>query len=162
MPIRRTEYAKECYCAGLDALSTYTVSDQCVMPCSGDASGSSICGGPQALSVLVDQTATRTVSLPSNWVSRGCYQDNSSRVLTYQAASGKPDNTLESCAAQCSSLGYNIAGAEYGSECFCGNSFVGGPVAIDSGRCDFPCSGNGGDKCGGSFSLTVASLAGAF
>lgn len=102
--------------------------------------------------------AARTVSLPANWVEKGCFQDNSSRVLTYQAWSGKSDSTLESCSAQCASLGYTIAGAEYGSECFCGNEFVGGPVAIDSGRCNMPCAGNGGSQCGGSFALTVASL----
>ncbi|KAJ9103301.1 hypothetical protein QFC20_004776 [Naganishia adeliensis] len=157
-PVSGTEYAKECYCSGVDKLASWTVSNQCVMPCAGDASGQSICGGPQALQVTYSPDAARTVSLPANWVEKGCFQDNSSRVLTYQAWSGKSDSTLESCSAQCASLGYTIAGAEYGSECFCGNEFVGGPVAIGSGRCNMPCAGNGGSQCGGSFALTVASL----
>lgn len=97
------------------------------------------------------------MSLPANWSEKGCYQDNSSRVLTYQAWGGKSDSTIESCAAQCASLGYTIAGAEYGNECFCGNEFVSGPVAIDSGSCNFACSGNMMTQCGGSFALTVVS-----
>ncbi|KAJ9124771.1 hypothetical protein QFC24_003139 [Naganishia onofrii] len=161
-PVAGTEYAKECYCATYDQIATYTTSDQCVMPCSADATGQSICGGPQALSVYVNPSAVRTVSFPTNWAAQGCFQDNNDRVLTYQAWSGNTGTTVESCAAQCASSGYNIAGVEYGTECYCGNSFVGGAVALASSSCNMPCPGNGGESCGGSWAMSVASLVGSF
>ncbi|KAJ9099193.1 hypothetical protein QFC21_004073 [Naganishia friedmannii] len=92
-PVAGTEYAKECYCATYDQIATYTVSDHA------DATGQSICGGPQALSVMVNPSAVRTVSLPTNWAAQGCFQDNNDRVLTYQAWSGNTATTVESCSA---------------------------------------------------------------
>ncbi|KAJ9116456.1 hypothetical protein QFC22_004898 [Naganishia vaughanmartiniae] len=163
-PVSGTEYAKECYCGTYDQIATYDVSDQCVMPCSGDSTLQSICGGPNALTIhVLDSVPVRTVSFPPNWAAQGCFQDNNDRVLPYQAWSGNSATTVESCSAQCASSGYSIAGVEYGTECYCGNSFVGGAVEIDSSNCNFVCPGNmQGEMCGGSWSLSVASSLSAF
>eukprot|EP01059_Diplonema_ambulator_P019100 TRINITY_DN318_c0_g1_i1.p1 TRINITY_DN318_c0_g1~~TRINITY_DN318_c0_g1_i1.p1 ORF type:complete len:392 (+),score=74.47 TRINITY_DN318_c0_g1_i1:517-1692(+) len=66
--------------------------------------------------------------VPDNWPI-GCYVDSiTSRLLPKLGYSGT-DNTLESCLIACSALGYTYAGAQYGKECWCGNSMAGGRCA---------------------------------
>lgn len=76
-------------------------------------------------------------------------------------ADRRPDNpqlTLQSCVAACSALGYSIAGAEYGVECYCGHVIDNGGVkATDEAQCSMACGGNAAQKCGAGGRLSIYS-----
>jgi hypothetical protein len=70
----------------------------------------------------------------------GCYTDQTPLSLAYEAYD-KTTNTVELCTTTCDAAGYTIAGLEYGSQCFCGNTL--GYMAIkdvDQG-CTTACAG---------------------
>jgi hypothetical protein len=56
--------------------------------------------------------------------------------------------TLENCAAFCA--GYKYFGAEYSTECYCGNTLAPSSANASSlDECSMPCSGNPYEYCGG-------------
>lgn len=57
--------------------------------------------------------------------------------------------TTEKCLAACEIEGYCLAGLEYGHECWCGNAVRGEVRPVPDSYCDFPCSGDYADTCGG-------------
>jgi len=65
--------------------------------------------------------------------------------------------TLEMCATFCS--GYNFFGAEWSTECWCGNSFTEGAAQVDISQCSMTCGGNGDQLCGNGDRLSVYQLA---
>lgn len=77
----------------------------------------------------------------------GCYKENNpGRQLATQLY-GTADNTNDKCIASCAALGYTFAGTEYQRECWCGNVI---PVLkTDESNCDFGCTGNANETCGG-------------
>ena len=128
---------------------------------------------------------SQTVAAPSGpvtvpsvglWKSLGCYtyvstctvpscffnasdrpfasDSTATRTLSY--APGLPSsNTIEVCTAACYSAGYHLAGAEYGAECYCGNSFENGGAPSALGDCNMACAGNSTEACGGPNRLNV-------
>ena len=111
----------------------------------------------------------------------GCYQDDgSNRALPDQQAGGSP-NEPKTCMEKCKTAGnvlnrkiknekisissrglffsfrfflaYKFAGAQYGSECWCGNSV--GHAKLDDTSCDTTCSGNSNFKCGSSLKNSI-------
>lgn len=158
------EYADECYCGSqlVGGASLSLVSDQCYMPCAGDSTDK--CGGPNGLMVYISPTVpVATVSLPTGWTTKGCYAEaNGARALTYEATSLFKSGTMTNiaCALQCQTLGYSYSGTEYSSQCFCGNGIANSASikAADSSNCNFACSGNSAEMCGGNWFLTVTSL----
>lgn len=148
----------------------------CNMPCQGD--NTEICGGPGRLNVyqfnasaLPEQSGSPTTpgttptAKPSGsvnetailpFVYQGCYTDNSpnGRTLTQQ----KPDNdtlTVETCIAMCSAEGYNIAGMEYGKQCFCDLYLHNLPQLVSDRECNMNCAGSSGEKCGAGGRLSL-------
>lgn len=96
-------------------------------------------------------TSTASPPLSSNYQSLGCYADNvSGRTLT-GASSGGSTNTPASCAALCSSKGFQFSGTEYSSECYCGNELNTGA----SSGCSMSCSGDASQTCGGPNRINV-------
>ncbi|OCF33820.1 hypothetical protein I316_04532 [Kwoniella heveanensis BCC8398] len=149
------EYGNECYCGVTDDLANTAVSGQCYMPCAGDSTET--CGGPNALNIYVNEDIQpATTVLPTGWTTYGVVSEGTNgRALTYTLWS-KNDNTVESCAQGCAAAGYSIAGTEYSSECYCGNSFSNGGGAIqDSSAAFMACSGNLAEMCGGPSILSV-------
>lgn len=61
--------------------------------------------------------------------------------------------TVGICMATCQGAGYKYTGVEYGSECWCGNSFLNG--AQPSSQCNMPCPGDNGVTCGGDRLMNV-------
>lgn len=57
--------------------------------------------------------------------------------------------TTERCLAACEVEGYCLAGLEYGHECWCGNVVRGEVRPVPDSYCNFPCSGDPGETCGG-------------
>ncbi|WVQ98284.1 hypothetical protein IAU59_005407 [Kwoniella sp. CBS 9459] len=149
------EYGNECYCGVTDDLDNLAVSGQCYMPCAGDSTET--CGGPNALNIYVnDDIQPATTVLPTGWTTYGVVAEGTNgRALTYTLWSSDT-NTIESCAQGCAAAGYSIAGTEYSSECYCGNSFSNGGGAIqDSSAAFMTCSGNLAEMCGGPSILSV-------
>jgi hypothetical protein len=68
--------------------------------------------------------------------------------------------TSELCTSTCASKGFTMAGVEFGSECYCGNSISNGlGQQLDADRaCYMTCSGNGGEHCGGTWTLSLFKL----
>ena len=125
------------------------------MTCAGNAN--EVCGGPNLMSIYNTGTLVTygppspvTSGLPTGWSYTGCFTDNKNgRILgfTYGANSGM---TVEKCIAGCSSAGYAIAGLEYMTECYCGNSIInGGALSSADSNCAQACGGNPGEVCGG-------------
>ena len=89
------------------------------------------------------------------WKYSGCQLDLSLSVLSAYTFTSDV-MTPDLCTITCSNKGYTFAGVRDKNFCGCGNSLLGGLVAIDTGRCQYwPCAGNKGVACGGDFSLGV-------
>ncbi|KAF9051933.1 WSC domain-containing protein [Panaeolus papilionaceus] len=81
------------------------------------------------------------------WQFKGCVQDNvSSRVLSlrYAVPGG---NSAEGCTALCHDKGYEFAGLEYGSECWCDHQPAYQTIKPDS-ECSSPCPADATELCG--------------
>ncbi len=65
------------------------------------------------------------------------------------------DMTVEKCIQICSEKGFKYAGLQYGIQCFCGNSY--GKYG-ESTNCNYKCSGNQSEICGGVWANSVYSV----
>jgi len=85
-------------------------------------------------------------------VNGGCYEDNGSRMLRDKENKAMLNNSPANCRNFCS--GYRYYGVQYTMECFCGNRihFL---LPKSSNECNANCSGNGGQKCGGTWRMNV-------
>ncbi|KAG5992621.1 hypothetical protein E4U43_003719, partial [Claviceps pusilla] len=115
--------------------------------------------GAAATSSTASTGASAATRLPTGWSNYGCWVDGvSGRILNTQL----PDDsglTLESCAKACSDAKYTIAGAEYSTQCFCGNQIVnGGARANSDSECNTACAGDPRVNCGGGGRMTIMSL----
>lgn len=73
-----------------------------------------------------------------SWNYVGCYSDTiASRTLSSGNVGIAKTNSLENCAASCG--GYSYFGAEYGTECFCGNAILNGAVLEPDSQCSMIC-----------------------
>ena len=171
------EYSGECYCGNDLTAPGGPAPDGlagCNMLCNGNQT--EYCGGPNRLdlykkgatatSAAGTTTAAATSSaaptsaatgLPTGWSYQGCWIDNANggRILINQQADN-PQLTVESCVAACKGAGYTIAGAEYSTQCFCGNNIInGGAKATSEADCGMTCGGNANEKCGGPNRMSI-------
>ncbi|KAK2590697.1 hypothetical protein QQS21_011621 [Conoideocrella luteorostrata] len=170
------EYSRECYCGNLlNTGSAKALASDCSMACAG--SSCDLCGAGSRLSVYtrgggVDPPSSASSSsssaatggpapsgLPQGWAAYGCWVDGvSGRILNKQLPDD-PKLTLASCSKACSDAGYTIAGAEYSTQCFCGNKIVNGGVKAKSDtECNTACGGDPQEKCGGGGRMSIMSL----
>ncbi|KAK1841309.1 phosphate-repressible na+ phosphate cotransporter, partial [Colletotrichum chrysophilum] len=63
--------------------------------------------------------------------------------------------TVEKCAKFCIDKGFSRFGVHLARECFCGAQRAAGSVAATERDCNMACSGNSGQKCGGTCRLNV-------
>ena len=84
----------------------------------------------------------------------GCYKDTYDRDISREM---QQDNqlTLQSCANICRQKGFKYAAAQYGSWCFCGNSYGKHGQATN---CDMKCAGNSNEICGGAWANSIYEL----
>lgn len=171
-----TEFGRECYCGNTFAAGSVVAPDSdCKTLCAGNAL--EFCGAGGRLTVyavsgttppststvgtttIPTTTAPVATGIPTGWSSQGCWSEPANgRLLTHQ----QPDsdtNTLEGCVQTCAGLGYKIAGAEFGKQCFCDN-FVnnGGALAPNQADCNVRCAGNPAEFCGGPSRVTMFSI----
>ncbi|KAL8996539.1 MAG: hypothetical protein Q9188_006548 [Gyalolechia gomerana] len=146
------EYGSQCYCgqAFTNPTSPAPASD-CSMKCSGDPTQT--CGAGNRMNLFKSTQQAPTNATVSGYTYAGCYTDSTSaRVLTGKFV---PDSalTIERCAAACK--GWSVFGAEYGSQCFCGNGFSNPTTKVGEAECGFVCAGNGMQLCGAGNRLSV-------
>ncbi|KAF3934543.1 hypothetical protein ABW19_dt0208421 [Dactylella cylindrospora] len=104
-------------------------------------------------STIASSTNSAVVSGPTylashgNFVLQSCWTDRSdNRTLAGWGLDPAPDMTVEKCLDYCS--GFNYAGLEFSTECWCGNSILTGDAAPDA-DCNSPCAGSPDTICGG-------------
>ncbi|KAL8826220.1 MAG: hypothetical protein Q9170_007485 [Blastenia crenularia] len=146
------EYASQCYCGNAFSNPTSSaLASDCSSKCSGDPT--QVCGAGNRMTLFKSGQQGPTNATVQGWGYAGCYTDSTSaRVLTGKYV---PDSalTIEKCAAACK--GYAIFGAEYGSQCYCGNSFAGPTAVVGEGECGYVCAGNAMQLCGAGNRLSV-------
>ncbi|EXJ87033.1 hypothetical protein A1O3_03990 [Capronia epimyces CBS 606.96] len=77
----------------------------------------------------------------------GCFTENNPGRQLQTSVYNGPLNTNEQCISQCSAAGYIFAGTQYNQECWCGYNR---PKTVnDDANCNFACSGNINEICGG-------------
>ncbi|KAH6669578.1 copper radical oxidase [Halenospora varia] len=140
---------------------------------------------PLLISRQADEPGPQTSGLPIGWTYSGCVQDN---VVSAEAANvniltlpykvfDNNNNTPAACIAQCQKFGYNAAGLEYGSQCFCGDiqnllvasspsvstnptapdhyTYSTPPATYPDSECNAPCTGATQYYCGSGNRLTM-------
>ncbi|KAF4624843.1 hypothetical protein G7Y89_g13327 [Cudoniella acicularis] len=145
-------------CGGNSRLSMYEYIDAAGVVAVPSASTSPTASATPTASSSTPSPTTPAITLPTGWSYSGCWVDGvQGRILANQ----QPDsatNTIETCIATCSGLGYSIAGLEYSSQCFCDNYIENaGTLSSADSNCAMTCSGNSGEICGGPGLLSIYS-----
>ncbi|KAJ7068678.1 WSC domain-containing protein [Mycena amicta] len=136
------EFGNQCWCGHSLPVSPLLSDIECQMACAGNTS--QICGGPERLTVYmaVDGLLCLAETQTPGFNLVAVYVDDTSTSRTLAGASfSDASMTVESCLAFCSNGGFNLAGVEYGSECYTG------AIASDA-SCNMPCSGDVTERCG--------------
>ncbi len=158
------QYGNQCFCGNSYGRYGRLAEGSCDMRCAGDSGLT--CGGTWANTLY--KTASRGDMPPmpappppprtygnaapaATYL--GCFRDSDQRDLN---ASQWDDGqmTPTRCIRSCADNGFEYAGLQYGSQCFCGNSH-GRYGRIDANNCSMPCSGNPGLMCGGTWANSV-------
>jgi len=99
-------------------------------------------------------TGTSTISWNGN-----CVRDSPDRLLPTNAIPGDdlyiPSNTPARCMEACKDQGFLFAGVQYGHECWCGNDAPPEDKIVDMADCDYSCSGDSSQTCGGYWRMNV-------
>ena len=91
-------------------------------------------------------------SAPQGWTSLGCFADDKSqRVLPGPTTNLLQTMTISQCTDFCQQNGYEYAGLEYKSECYCGHD----APTEQSNACTDPCAGDASTMCGGWNAINV-------
>ncbi|PVH81976.1 WSC-domain-containing protein [Cadophora sp. DSE1049] len=148
------ENRNECWCDNVLRSSTTLPAKNCLLPCTGTPSES--CGGINAIGIY-QGTASSSVRIPTTAGGKtylDSYIDSASaRLLSIQQ--NLASNNVGDCNRACSNGGYQYAGVEYGSQCFCGSSLPGSPMGGQTPN--MLCTGNSSQFCGGNNILQVYS-----
>lgn len=144
-----------CKC-GTKVPSNNIASSGCTTPCSAD--NKQMCGGSSSISVYDLAKAGKTTDIQYfKWNSTGfggCFYEGGKRMLTglfkYDA-----QLTVAKCIGYCKDGGFALAGAEYGTECYCGNKLEwSNGYQLRDEQCSTNCAGGGG-KCGAPYSFSL-------
>ncbi|CCC09943.1 hypothetical protein SMACR_02523 [Sordaria macrospora] len=170
-----TEYSRECFCGNTLASSSSEAPDsECNMLCAGDST--EYCGAGNRLELYSTTagtgtgTATSSAAQPTATLGRkdavgdyvfvGCQTEATQGGRALEGKFWADDGmTLEGCAEACE--GWEYFGAEYGRECFCGNTLRGGSAPAPLADCSFTCAGNPYQYCGAGNRLELYRLASA-
>jgi len=110
------------------------------------ASGSTLTGTTSTFSgAIVNQNSAPSSSY------LGCYNDQSSRDLSYEATLTS-SLTVEGCISACA--GYDYAGVQDGNQCFCGDTY-GKYGSAGPNACSMACQGDNTQICGGAWLNSV-------
>ena len=103
-------------------------------------------------------TRSQTIQADSGQAFRykGCYSDLvPSRSIRTLSTWGRGDTT-KSCITHCAGAGFEFAGTEFGTQCFCGHEIEQTQAKkVADGQCNMPCAGDGKQVCGGSSAISI-------
>uniref|UniRef100_A0A673Y0X1 WSC domain containing 1 n=1 Tax=Salmo trutta TaxID=8032 RepID=A0A673Y0X1_SALTR len=100
------------------------------------------------------ERSTPRRNVPQKGSYMGCFLDNSKeRALKGSVSTDFHKMTSTMCQDTCSASGYQFAGLEYGSECYCGNHIT--SLRVRDEECNLDCKGEKGSPCGGVGRLSV-------
>ncbi|KAL1837323.1 hypothetical protein VTJ49DRAFT_3994 [Mycothermus thermophilus] len=151
-----TEYGRECFCGNsLHPSSSEAPLADCNMPCAGDPF--EYCGAGNRLQLYSTTAMPSATPTPTGALAHkptvgaytfvGCQTEApAGRALTGKPVLATDDLTLEACEAYCT--GFEYFGAEFGRECYCGNSLAAGSVEAPLSDCNMPCAGDQFEYCG--------------
>lgn len=152
-----TEYAGECFCGNtVHPTSTEASLEDCSMTCTGNPY--QYCGGPNRLElyetdgVVAPAGPSQPVTV-GTWTFYGCVTEATAARALGSDSLAADTLTLEDCAEFCA--GYQYFGAEFGRECYCGNSFGTGSTEAPAGDCTMTCAGDSSQFCGAGNRLSV-------
>ncbi|KAF9693906.1 hypothetical protein EKO04_008402 [Ascochyta lentis] len=168
-----TEYSGECFCGNTLVFGGAPAVDGealCNMPCNGNQT--EVCGGPNRLSlfrfylgnepppssttVAPSSAAPVATGLPDGFEYKGCYVDGPGYRVMQNQQPDDPRMTVASCSNSCAKLGYDVAGLEYYTQCFCDTQLrMDAYLASDNAQCNTACGGDTAQKCGGGDRLSV-------
>jgi hypothetical protein len=126
-----------------------------------NAVAASGCGAPTSISAPENPFVDLTVSKKFAYI--GCGFDTlGSRSLT-GPSQDKPDMTIEKCVDFCAAQGFSIAGTEFSTQCYCGNSIPAdrAPIPGLMGNCFMKCGGDPTENCGGAGTISLYQKCGA-
>lgn len=112
---------------------------------------------PATTTTTTTTTAAAQVKAQLNANYMGCYVDEVVRDLSGSEKDFGSNNTIENCALFCWQNNYKYAGAQYGSQCFCGNTY-GAYGSAGNSNCNYACTGNPKEYCGGYWTNSIYSL----
>ena len=97
------------------------------------------------------------VSQTLGWAYMGCGTDTYGNPALTGPIQDTPTMTVEMCIGLCGGKGYSIAGLEYGSQCFCGNTVPARAMPTPGliGACTKPCAGKSTEICGNGNALSL-------
>ena len=125
-----------------------------VAPSSGSTStGTGSGASPSSITVKNSSGSSET------WTYQGCFTDLEPDRNTRSLANWGVGQSSSDCANSCFSAGYSIAGTEYGTQCFCGNTITSTTKENDS-DCNQTCKGDSTQTCGGASRLSVYAKSG--
>lgn len=149
------EFGQQCFCDNSlqNGASLSLPASNCNMACAG--SGAQTCGGANALQLYTNPSLLNANSVVNNYALQGCMQEVGGRAFTGATLTGS-NMTVEICTSFCAQGGFTYAGAEYASECYCGNSFSNGasPSSVST-QCNMPCAGKSNGLCGGPNAISL-------
>jgi hypothetical protein len=118
-----------------------------------------MCGGSRRLSLYHNDgwVGPEQPNGIGNYELYGCVTDSQAQRTLTEGSLRSPAMTLEMCATFCS--GYKYFGAEWSTECWCGNNFTEGAAQVDISQCSMTCGGNSDQLCGNGDRLSVYQLA---
>ena len=82
----------------------------------------------------------------------GCFENTLNNYLTNYYAVNPTD--VATCNWACFSRGFNFAGLQNGTWCFCGNH-INDSLKVDDNECNIACRDSREDVCGGYERMTV-------
>jgi hypothetical protein len=92
----------------------------------------------------------------ASWCGWDNYTSSAGRVLPHTVTLSSPTNSREWCGAACAAQGFSLAGVEFGSACFCGDTLPPLGDALPAQRCAaMPCTGAAGEGCGDADIISV-------
>jgi hypothetical protein len=77
----------------------------------------------------------------------GCYKENNPGRQLQTQLYGNDNNTIAMCVAACAAGAYAFCGTQYNRECWAGPTIP--TLQVNDGNCNYPCSGNINEICGG-------------
>ncbi|KAF8152607.1 WSC domain-containing protein [Crassisporium funariophilum] len=122
--------------------------DGCNMACTGNSV--ELCGGADRISILNRQPTVGTFQY------KGCFQDgvNGAPRSLLNKVTVPGGVSAESCTTACKSMGYPLAGLEFGRECWC-DTYMALAVHAPDSDCDKACEADSTEICGSGNRLTV-------